>query len=262
MKEEKPMSGVLSGKVALVTGGASGIARATVAGLLKAGAAVAVLDRDEAGLKEVCDQGRASGGTTLAVPFDLTNLKAIPDIVAQVAQKMGRIDFLINAAGVAGRGQTLLKLEEEDWDFIQTVNLKAPMLLMKFVAKHMVERGGGGRIVNISSSSAFRARQSPVAYASSKAAIVQLSRSAAAELAQYDINVNAVAPGFTITGMTRAMGGEETFQRAVSSGPLENLFHRPSQPEDVAEAIVFLCLPGSRQITAQTIHTSAGAVIR
>jgi NAD(P)-dependent dehydrogenase (short-subunit alcohol dehydrogenase family) len=262
-KKETTMSDVLSGKVALVTGGASGIARATVSALLKVGATVAVLDRDEAGLKEVTEQGRAAGGTTLAVPFDLTNLKAIPDIVAQVVQKLGRIDILINAAGVAGRGQSLLKLEEEDWDFIHTVNLKAPMLLMKHVARHMIDRGGGGgRIVNISSSSAFRARQSPVAYASSKAAIVQLTRSAAAELAQYDINVNAVAPGFTITGMTRALGGEENFQRAVTSGPLENLFHRPSQPEDVAEAIVFLCLPGSRQISAQTIHTSAGAVIR
>lgn len=255
------MSEMLSGKVALVTGGASGIARATVTSLLKQGAAVAILDRDEAGIKEVAEQGRTAGGNTLAVHFDLTNLKAIPDIVAQVVQKLGRIDILINAAGVAGRGQPLLKLDEEDWDIIHTVNLKAPMLLMKHVAKHMIERGGGGRIVNISSSSAFRARNSPVAYASSKAAIVQLTRSAAAELAQYDINVNAVAPGFTITGMTRAMG-EETFQRAVSSGPLENLFHRPSQPEDVAEAIVFLCLPGSRQINAQTIHTSAGAVIR
>jgi NAD(P)-dependent dehydrogenase (short-subunit alcohol dehydrogenase family) len=248
------MSAELSGKVALVTGGASGIGRATVLALVKAGAAVAVLDRDQPGVTEVVELGRASGGNTLPVPFDLTDLKRIPEVVAQVVQKLGRIDILINAAGVAGRGQSLLKLEEQDWDFIHTINLKAPMLLIK--------HGGGGRIVNISSSSAFRARQSPAAYATSKAAIVQLTRCAAAELAQHDINVNAVAPGFTITGMTRAFGGEETFQKAVSSGPLENLFHRPSQPEDVAEAIVFLCLPGSRQINAQTIHTSAGAVIR
>jgi NAD(P)-dependent dehydrogenase (short-subunit alcohol dehydrogenase family) len=256
------MSAVLSGKVALVTGGASGIGRATVTALLGAGATVAVLDRDEAGIKEIVEQGRKAGGNTHPVPFDLTDLKRIPEVVAQVVQQLGRIDILVNAAGVAGRGQTLLKIEEQDWDFIHTINLKAPMLLMKHVAKHMVERGGGGRIVNISSSSAFRARQSPAAYASSKAAIVQLTRSAAAELAEHNINVNAVAPGFTITGMTRALGGEETFQRAVSSGPLENLFHRPSQPEDVAEAILFLCLPGSRQINAQVIHTSAGAVIR
>lgn len=255
------MDPVLSGKVALVTGGASGIGRATVLALIGAGAAVVILDRDEAGLKEIAEEGRKAGGKTLPVLFDLTRTSEIGNMVAGVVRDVGRIDILINCAGVAGRTQPLLELDEESWDFIHTVNIKAPALLLKHVARHMVERGGGGRVVNLSSSSAFRARQSPLAYATSKAAIVQLTRCAAAELAQYDINVNAVAPGFTITGMTRALGGEEIFQRAVSSGPLENLFHRPSQPEDVAAAILFLCLPASRQVNAQTIHTSAGAVI-
>jgi NAD(P)-dependent dehydrogenase (short-subunit alcohol dehydrogenase family) len=100
-----------------------------------------------------------------------------------------------------------------------------------------------------------------VAYASSKAALVQLTRSAAAELGPHDINVNAVAPGITATAMTQVIGDAEALQRVASSGPLENLFHRVSQPEDVAAAIVFLCLPNSRQITGQTIHTSAGAVV-
>ena len=250
----------LSGKVAIVTGGASGIGRATVTGLLRVGAAVAVLDVDEAGANEVAEQGRQSGGNAVAVVADLANTKQIAAVVARVIQQLGRIDILINAAGVTGRPHTLLDLEEENWDFVHTVNLKAPMVLMKHVAKHMIERGGGGRIVNISSSSAFRARNSPVAYATTKAAIVQLTRCAAAELAAHDINVNAIAPGVTATGMTRGLG-EEGLQRAVSHGPLENLFHRVSQPADVAEAIVFLCLPGSRQITGQTLHTSAGAVI-
>jgi NAD(P)-dependent dehydrogenase (short-subunit alcohol dehydrogenase family) len=132
---------------------------------------------------------------------------------------------------------------------------------MKHVARHMIERGGGGRIVNISSSSAFRARNSRIAYATSKAALVQLTRCAAAELGRHDINVNAVAPGITKTGMTRAFGGDEALLRIASSGPLENLFHRVSEPADVAAAILFLCLPASRQITGQTIHTSAGAVV-
>jgi NAD(P)-dependent dehydrogenase (short-subunit alcohol dehydrogenase family) len=125
----------------------------------------------------------------------------------------------------------------------------------------MIERGGGGRIINLSSSSAFRARNSPLAYASSKAALVQLTRSAAAELGPHDINVNAVAPGITATPMTQVIGNAEALQRVASSGPLENLFHRVSQPEDVAAVILFLCLPASRQITGQTIHTSAGAVV-
>ena len=255
------MTSELSGKVALVTGGASGIARATVLTLLQAGAAVATLDRDEAGVNAVVEQGKQSGGKALAIAFDLTDTKSIPGVVERVIRELGRIDILVNAAGVPGRFRSLLESEEQDWDFIHTVNLKAPMLLMKHVAQHMIARGGGGRIVNISSSSAFRARNSPVAYASSKAGIVQLTRSAAAELGRYDINVNAIAPGITATGMTRPLGDAEALLNLASSGPLENLFHRVSQPEDVAAAILFLCLPGSKQITAQVIHTSAGAVV-
>jgi NAD(P)-dependent dehydrogenase (short-subunit alcohol dehydrogenase family) len=125
----------------------------------------------------------------------------------------------------------------------------------------MIDRGGGGRIVNLSSSSAFRARNSPMAYATSKAALVQLTRSAAAELGRYDINVNAIAPGITATGMTQGFGDGAALERIASAGPLENLFHRVSQPEDVAAAVLFLCIPASRQITGQTIHTSAGAVV-
>ena len=255
------MSSELSGQAALVTGGASGIGRATVLALLQAGAAVAVLDRDEAGVNAVAEQGRQAGGTAVALQVDLADTGQIPAVVARAIQQLGRIDLLVNCAGVTGRFQSLLEIEEENWDFVHTVNLKAPLLLMKHVARHMIERGGGGRIVNISSSSAFRARNSPIAYASAKAALVQLTRSAAAELGPHNINVNAVAPGITATGMTRVLGDAEALQRVASSGPLENLFHRVSQPEDVAAAILFLCLPSSRQITGQTIHTSAGAVV-
>jgi NAD(P)-dependent dehydrogenase (short-subunit alcohol dehydrogenase family) len=255
------MSAELSGKVALVTGGASGIGRATVLGLVQAGAAVAVLDRDEAGANAVAEQGKQAGSKTFALPIDLADTKQIPAAVARVIQQLGRIDILINCAGVTGRFQTLLEMEEDNWDFVQAVNLKAGMLLMKHVARHLIERKEGGRIVNISSSSAFRARNSPIAYASSKAALVQLTRSAAAELGPHNINVNAVAPGITATAMTQVLGDTAALERVASSGPLENLFHRVSQPEDVAAAIVFLCLPGSRQITGQTIHTSAGAVV-
>ena len=255
------MSSELSAKMAMVTGGASRIGRATVLALLQAGAAVAVLDRDEAGAIAGAEQGKQSDGSAFALPIDLADTKLIPGAVQWVIQQLGRIDILVNAAGVTGRFRSLLESDEQDWDFVHTVNLKAPMLLMKHVAAHMIERGGGGRIVNVSSSSAFRARNSPIAYASSKAAIVQLTRSAAAELGHHDINVNAIAPGITATGMTRALGDAETLLNLASSGPLENLFHRVSQPEDVAAAILFLCLPGSRQITGQTIHTSAGAVV-
>lgn len=255
------MNSELSGKVAIVTGGASGIGRATVTGLLRQGAAVAVLDRDESEGKAVADEGQRNGDNAVAFIVDLADTKQIPGIVDRVITHFGRIDILVNCAGVAGNRQSLVDLEEAEWDFIHTVNLKASMLMMRYVARHIIDRGGGGRIVNLSSSSAFRARQSAIAYATSKAAIVQLTRSAAAELGRYNINVNAIPPGITDTAMTRAIRDAEGLRQTASSGPLENLFHRVSMPEDVAAAIIFLCLPSSRQITAQTIHTSAGAVI-
>jgi NAD(P)-dependent dehydrogenase (short-subunit alcohol dehydrogenase family) len=255
------MSSELAGKSALITGGASGIGRAAVAALLGAGAAVVALDRDEIGVNRAAEEGRKTSSKAFAMAFDLSDIKAIPNAVAEAIRQLGRIDILVNCAGVAGRFQSLLEIEEPAWDLIHTVNLKAPLFLMKHVAQHMIDTGGGGRIVNISSSSAFRARNSPLAYASSKAALVQLTRSAAAELGPHDINVNAVAPGITATGMTRMLGDADALLRVASQGPLENLFHRVSQPEDVAAAILFLCLPSSRQVTGQTIHTSAGAVV-
>jgi NAD(P)-dependent dehydrogenase (short-subunit alcohol dehydrogenase family) len=254
------MSNELAGKVAIVTGGASGIGRATVLALAETGAAIAVLDRDDAGIARVAAEVEKFGRHALAITIDLAQTSLLGGVVENVIRRLSRIDILVNCAGVA-RFQSLLDSDEATWDLIQTVNLKAPMLMMKHVARHMIDRGGGGRIVNISSSSAFRAQNSPIAYASSKAALVQLTRSAAAELGRYDINVNAIAPGITATAMTRMLGDAEALQNAASTGPLENLFHRVSQPEDVAAAILFLCLPASRQITAQVVHTSAGAVV-
>ncbi|MBM3347753.1 MAG: SDR family oxidoreductase, partial [Betaproteobacteria bacterium] len=188
----------LAGKVALVTGGASGIGQATVSALLRSGAAVAVLDRDGAGAYAVAEEGRHDGGRTMALMCDLAVTSSIPSAVSQVLSELGRIDILVNCAGFTGDVHTLLDMDEATWDIVHTVNLKAPMLLMKHVAKHMIERGGGGRMINVTSSSAFRAR-ARVAYASAKAGLVHLTRCAAAELGPHDINVNSVAPGLTAT---------------------------------------------------------------
>ena len=249
---DRPREQALEGRVALVTGGASGIGAATVEELARRGARVAVLDREGEGAARSAAAAEALSGEALTLAYDLTDTAGIPGVVRQVLDAFGRIDILVNCAGISARGG-LLDLAEEDWDRVHVVNLKAPMLLMQEVARHMIE---GGRIVNVSSSSAFRAR-SHVAYASSKAAIVQLSRSAAAELGPHGINVNAVAPGLTRTGMT----GDRDIDADAREGYLSNLFGRAAEPPDVAAAIVFLCLPESRQITAQTIHTSVGLVV-
>jgi NAD(P)-dependent dehydrogenase (short-subunit alcohol dehydrogenase family) len=251
----------LSGQVALITGAASGIGEAAARAIAAAGASVAALDRDAAGLDRVVSELESGGTNARGSTLDLADTDAIPAAVAEVLAAFGRIDILVNCAGISGEQGSLLEQSEENWDRVHTINLKAPFLLMQHVGRHMVERGGTGRIVNVSSSSAFRARQAIPPYASSKAALVQLTRCAAADLGPHDINVNAVAPGLTATAMTQGVGDAAALRELVIEGPLANLFQRVSQPEDVAATILFLCLPASRQITAQTLHTSAGAVV-
>jgi NAD(P)-dependent dehydrogenase (short-subunit alcohol dehydrogenase family) len=251
----------LQGQVAVVTGGASGIGRATAIDLAGKGAAVAVLDKEPAGAKATVDEIEGSGGTATFFEVDFSDASVIPGVVNNVLEWGKRIDILVNSAGASGPA-SLLEMTEAAWDFMLAVNLKAPVMLMKEVARHMIARGGGGRMVNLSSSAAFRAA-GPNAphYAASKAALSAVTRTAAGELGPHDINVNAVAPGLTKTPMTQGIGDDQAYQQAASDGPLANLLGRPSEASDVAAVIAFLCLPESRQITAQTIHTSAGLVV-
>ena len=251
----------LSGEIALITGGASGIGEATAGRIAAAGAVVAIVDRDTTGARRVAARIEHAGGVATVHAIDLFDIDAIPGVVAEVLSAHARIDLLVNAAGIAGEQGAILDQSEANWDRVHTINLKAPFRMIQEVGHHMVERGGGGRIVNVTSSSAHRARQSMAAYGSAKAGLAQLTRTAAADLGRYDINVNAVAPGVTITPMTSSVGDEAAFQKVVEEGALANLLQRPSRPEDIADTILYLCLPGSRQITGQTIHVSAGAVV-
>jgi NAD(P)-dependent dehydrogenase (short-subunit alcohol dehydrogenase family) len=256
------VSGPLTDRIAVVTGGASGIGRATAVALAAAGASVVIVDRDSEGAERVAAEIGQVGVAAKAYVADLGNATAIDPLVNAILADFGRIDILVNSAGVTGGGRhNALDFSDELYETVMSINLRAPFLLTRAVGNHMAERGGGGRIVNLSSSAAFRATSSPAVYAASKSGINGLTRASAADLAPYDVNVNAVAPGMTKTPMTAHPGDDEAYERMVSSGPMENLFHRVSEAEDVANAIVFLCLPESRQITGQVLHTSAGVVV-
>lgn len=222
---------------------------------------MAIVDRDEGGAAAVAKEIESDGGRAWALGVDLADPEATAAAVNSVLDLGGRVDILINSAGVTGGRVSLVDMDVDTWDLVQAVNVRAPMILMQRVGRHMIERGGGGRIVSLSSSAAFRATSSPIHYAASKAAISSMTRTIAAELGPHGINVNAVAPGLTKTPMTKGVGDEAAFDAAVKDGPLANLLHRAAEAADVAEVIVFLCLPGSRQITAQTVHTSAGLVL-
>jgi NAD(P)-dependent dehydrogenase (short-subunit alcohol dehydrogenase family) len=246
--------------VAIVTGGARGIGKAACEALARAGTDVFIVDRENDEAAQVCKELVALGVRADHICIDLAELEEIPGAVASVLASFRRIDILVNSAGIEGGPGTVLDLDLATWERTHRVDLTAPFLMMQCCARAMVEGGRGGRIVNVTSSSAFRAALTQIDYTSAKAALVGASRSAAAQLAPYDINVNCVAPGLTVTTMAEHLDPAE-LQRLVEQGPLENLFHRLSTPEDVAAVIVFLCLPASRQITGQTIHTSAGAVV-
>jgi len=249
------MGEVIANKTALVTGGASGIGRATAQGFASEGARVILLDVNRDGLEETL---AAIGGAGNLV---CTNL-ADPDRAAKDAQAAieaeGGVDYLCNVAGITRDADQILSADVQVWNLMLAINLVAPAMLIRVAAQSMIERGVSGRIVNVSSSSGFRAL-APPCYASSKAGIAGLTRSAACELGKYDINVNCVAPGLTATPMTE--GRPFAIDDAVKSGPLANLVGRASTPEDVASAILYLCRPESRQITGQVIHTSAGLVV-
>jgi NAD(P)-dependent dehydrogenase (short-subunit alcohol dehydrogenase family) len=251
----------LTGQVALVTGGASGIGRATVRALAAEGVQVAIVDRDERGAHAVAEETKASGGAATPFVADLADPGAIATVVQSVLAEFGRIDILVNSAGISGAPHSAVDFSDEKYELVTAINLRAPFLLTRAVGQHMIERGDGGKIVNLSSSGAFRATYSPAIYAATKAGINGLTRAAAADLGPHDVNVNAVAPGLTDTPMNAGIGDADKLAKATASGPLANLLKRHSEPEDVANVIVFLCRPESRQITGQVIHTSAGLVV-
>jgi len=244
-------------QVVLVTGAGRGIGRALAEGFAARGARLAVNDITPGGLDETVARIAASGFTAKAFVADVASRMAVHAMIEEIREESGRIDILINNAGVEPHA-SLLELDEWDWDRTLAVNLKGAFLLTQSVGRLMVEQGGGV-ILNIASI-AGRAHglKDRAAYVASKTGLIGFTREAARELAAYNIRVNAVCPGVIETEMTAALRQDP----AVVARWLEDIpLHRLGSPADVVGLALFLCSPEAAYLTGQAINVDGGKVM-
>jgi NAD(P)-dependent dehydrogenase (short-subunit alcohol dehydrogenase family) len=249
----------LTDKVALVTGGASGIGRATAELFAREGARVGVLDRDGAGAEATVAAIRGAGGQALALAADVTREAEVAGAVGRLVREFGRLDVLHNHAGVLPDGDaSILDVREEVIDRALAINVKGMMLVGKHTARAMRD-GGGGAIVNTASDLAIIALAGLACYVTTKTAIPGLTRSMAVDLAPHGIRVNAVAPGFTYTGMTAGMANNEALM-----GPMREtyLLKQLGQPLDVAQCVLFLASDEARYVTGAVLTVDGGHTVQ
>jgi NAD(P)-dependent dehydrogenase (short-subunit alcohol dehydrogenase family) len=245
-----------AGKVALVTGGGNGIGAATCRAFAAAGAHVAVLDRDRAAAERIAAEIAAAGGRAAAHPLDVADGALFRRIAETVAAQAGGIDVLVNCAGVTVR-RTLDAMQPEDWQRVIAVNLTGAFYGIQAVLPHLRRRGGGA-VVNIASIAGRRISFGGTAnYTASKAGLLGLTRHAAYELAPDHIRVNAVCPGPTATAFGGAMRSPEEKEAAGRRIPLGRMV----EPEDIADAVLFLAGPRARMITGVALDVDGGVLI-
>jgi NAD(P)-dependent dehydrogenase (short-subunit alcohol dehydrogenase family) len=249
------MSAELQNKIALVTGGTTGIGRETAVLFAKHGAKVVISGRREVEGNETIALVRAAGGDGLFVKSDVSKSADVRSLVQKTVEKFGRIDLLFNNAGVEGQWKPITEQTEEDWNSVIDINLKGTWLCLKFVIQHMLKQGTGGAIVNMSSVAGLMGAAGAAIYVASKHGVIGLTRTAALEYATKGIRVNAVCPAVIETAMAdRAFGDPEVSKRVLAQHPIG----RFGKPIEIAEAVLWLCSDKSSFITGHYITLDGG----
>lgn len=247
--------GELSGKVALVTGGGRGIGKAIVRELASQGADVVISDIDLTSAEQVATEVKSTYGVrSIGLQADVANASEVEAMVEKAVEVMGKIDILINNAGIT-RDTLLIRMDEKDWDLVLAVNLKGTFLCTRAVSRYMMKQRSG-KIVNISSVVGLMGNAGQANYSASKAGLLGLTKSVAKELAGRNIQVNAVAPGFIETEMTAHLP-QEVKEAFMSQIPMK----RPGKPEDVARVVGFLVSSAADYVTGQVIPVDGGMVM-
>jgi NAD(P)-dependent dehydrogenase (short-subunit alcohol dehydrogenase family) len=244
----------LDQKVALVVGAGGGIGGAGAEGMAREGAAVLCADIGAASAEATAARIRAAGGRAAALGLDVRDRAAVDAAVATCVREFGRLDILLECAGISHRGN-FLDLDPATWDRIVAVNLTGMFHLGQAAARQMVKQGGGGSIINVTSQLAEVARPERAAYVASKGGGRSLTHAMAVDLAAHGIRVNAIAPGPTLTGLTRASYTDPEARRTTEALiPLGRL----GEPDDLVGAVLFLAADESRWVTGSTVTVDGG----
>jgi NAD(P)-dependent dehydrogenase (short-subunit alcohol dehydrogenase family) len=246
----------LKGKVALITGASRGIGQAVAIGLAQAGADIAIASRKLPDLEKVAEQVRKTGRKCLPVAAHVARVEEINNLVGQVMAEYGKIDILVNNAATNPTMASAMDVDERAWDSIMNLNLRGLFFLSQAVARLMKEKGGG-KIINISSIAGISPDLLPV-YSISKAGVIMATKVMAQQWAQYNIRVNAVAPGLTKTRFSEALWkNPDILKLAMGKTPMA----RVADPEEMVGAVLYLAADASSYVTGQVIAIDGGTTI-